>query len=277
MKLIAKGIIIGIGKILPGISGAMFAMILGEYERIIDSIATLKYNFKEKFIYLSKVGIGIIIAISLLSKIIVKCIKEYYFLTMLLFAGLIVGDIINSNKKIEKQNKKKKYLKMCSISILIIILYLFINNIDINLGIRYENDNLKYSFVKLIIIGIIESISSIIPGISGTALLISLGYYNLILNAFSTIFKYTKIIKNISILFPLFLGFILGGLITCKIINKINKKKLEKLKYIFEIISIKIIIGQIGKCTITLTEIYIGITLFIVTLILSNLILNKRI
>ena len=100
MKLILKGFIIGLGKIMPGVSGAMLAITLNEYNKIIESIANLRNNPIVNTKYLSKLGIGIILAIILGSKIILKCLNKYYFSTMLLFVGIICGGTINLIKRI---------------------------------------------------------------------------------------------------------------------------------------------------------------------------------
>ena len=114
MKLILKGIIIGIGKIIPGVSGSVLAISLGVYESSISCITNffkdIKYNIK----YLGLLGIGIIISITCLSKIIVYCLDNYYIYTMFLFIGLIVG---SSNLKLK--NKKYNYISLITFSLVL--------------------------------------------------------------------------------------------------------------------------------------------------------------
>ena len=116
MNLIIKGFIIGLGKIIPGVSGSMLAISLGIYEEIIEKISSITKNFRKNIEYLAKISIGIILAIILTSKIIVKCLNHYYFPTMLLFIGLITGGIPNQLKK------TKLKIGKTIISIIIIIL-----------------------------------------------------------------------------------------------------------------------------------------------------------
>ena len=189
MNLILKGFIIGLGKIIPGVSGAMLAISLGIYEQILENIANIKNKYKESIKYLVKPSVGIIIAIMLTSKIIVKCLNKYYFSTMLLFIGLIIGGM----PYIIKQIKLKKKDIIISLVPLIIILMLTTSlypstKIEINYTIS--------DFIKIIGIGIIDAASSIIPGISGTAILMTLGYYDMILETFGTILDMSKIVEN---------------------------------------------------------------------------------
>ena len=273
MNLVIKGLIIGIGKILPGISGAMLAMMIGEYERIIYSISTINENSKEKIKYLTKIGLGIILAISLISKIIVKCFNKYYLPTMLLFLGLIIGDII----KIEKTKILKKYIHYKNIYIVIIvvtILQLGKKMIDINININLS----KKTFKNLIIVGMIEAVASIIPGISGTAILLKINCYDTIIKTFATIFDYNCIIQNLKIIIPFFLGFIVGIFIITRLLSKINKITIKKIKQICEIISIYIITKEIREYKTIHLKKYIKYTIIIVGALIPQLIemINKK-
>ena len=91
--LILKGIIIGIGKIIPGVSGSMLAISMGIYQRLIDSINNFFKDTKNNFKFLLKIGIGIIIAIVFFSKLITSCLNKYYLITMFFFIGLIIGSL----------------------------------------------------------------------------------------------------------------------------------------------------------------------------------------
>ena len=90
-KLILYGFIIGIGKILPGVSGAVLAISLGVYE---ESIRALNNLFNKKSIqYLTLLSIGMGISIVFFSNVVLYFVNNYYFWTMLLFIGLIIGGL----------------------------------------------------------------------------------------------------------------------------------------------------------------------------------------
>jgi len=265
MNLIIKGFIIGIGKIIPGVSGAMLAMTLGIYEQLIESIANIKKDFLKNAKILIKPGIGIIIAITLTSKIVVKCLNNYYLATMLLFIGMIVGGI----PQLIKQTKLKKQHILRS-TIILIAIYIIIKNI--NIINNYQINYTILDFIKIIGIGILDAISSIIPGISGTAILMMLGYYNTILETFATILHINKIARNIFIITPFIIGFAIGTLLISKIINIIIKKQKNLINIITIIFMTMTIITLIKKSlstTFTTLELIIGIILFIIGIIIS--------
>lgn len=268
MDLIIKGFIIGIGKILPGVSGSLLAITLGIYEKIIEKISNLKKDIIKNTIFLSKISIGIIISIIMFSKIIVKCINNHYFATMLLFIGMITGGIPKIIKK-TKLTKSNIIITITTVIILIIIL----NLCNSNQGI-INNHILEYKieeFIKLIGVGMIDSITSIIPGISGTAILMSIGYYNIIITSFSNITKIDTLTPTLFVLIPFGIGFIIGTIYVSKIINiiiKKNKNIINILSIIFMIITTIILIKQALISKYTKLELIIGLNLFIIGIIM---------
>ena len=213
MNSIIKGFIIGIGKVMPGVSGSMLAITLGEYNKIIESISNIK-NIKN-IKYLSEIGIGIILSIMITSKIIIKFLNQYYFATILLFALIIMSGIPNVIKK--TMPIKRDII----ISIICIVMIIILMPTKTN---EYILEYTVIDFIKLIGIGIIDSASSIIPGISGTAILMSLGYYNIILKTFANIMDIQLILENLFVVTPFIIGFIVGTILISKILNILIKK-----------------------------------------------------
>ena len=124
MKLIIYGIIIGIGKIIPGVSGSLLAVSLGIYEKSIHSITHFFDNKKENTIFIFKLGLGIIIGIVLLSKVILYLLNNYYFYSMLLFIGLIISTTIKQLKEVII-NKKILIITINKILIYLVSMYTF--------------------------------------------------------------------------------------------------------------------------------------------------------
>lgn len=271
MNLIIKGIIVGIGKILPGISGSLLAISLGIYEQLIEKIANFRKDIYNNLKYLTKICIGIIIAITLTSKIVVNSFNKYYFATMLLFVGLMIGGMPNIIK--QTRIKKNNIFK----TIILIISTIIITNINYS-----QNHQVKYTiieFIKLIGVGIIDAASSIIPGISGTAILMTIGYYNIIIQTFASITNKNNIYKNIFILLPFMIGYIIGIIILSKIIYMLIKKDKNMINIIIIILmssSIIIILKNTIPKAKNVIEIIIGIILFIIGFIISIKIENKN-
>ena len=108
IKLILKGFVIGLGKIIPGVSGAMLAITMGVYETGLRAISNLTKEFKQHFKFLLFLGIGIVLAIVLGSKVVVYCLDKFYLPTMLLFIGMIVGGIKPLFKEVQGQKIEVK-------------------------------------------------------------------------------------------------------------------------------------------------------------------------
>ena len=205
--LFFKGVIIGIGKIIPGVSGAHIAMVLHVYEECLFKFS----NIKENIGYFFALGMGIILSILLMSPLILYLISNYYLFTMSFFLGLLFKSIdLNSEHKLE--------IIVGSLLVLLIYLYVRIPSITIN--------NVFVSFV----LGGIEAITSIIPGISGTATYMVLGCYDKVLELFS--------FSNLWLLLFFVAGVILSSLLIIKNISCVLKRNSEVLKCIIQIFMI---------------------------------------
>ena len=195
MKNIIKGMIIGLGKVIPGVSGSMLAISLGIYEKCINSFTNILKDI-ESVIFLIQILIGILISIVFGSKLIFYFINNYYSYIVFIFIGLIMGSL----KEIIV-NARIKYWYISIISF--IIMYLF-SKINVNFEVGSKN-----IFFLYFIAGFIESISSIFPGISGTALLMSIKMYDKVLYILGEIFTfYQELEKIIPFSFGIFTGFI---------------------------------------------------------------------
>lgn len=249
--LYLKGIIIGIGKIVPGVSGALIAMSLNLYERCLLSITNFFNNVKENLKLLIPIGLGIVTSIILISNVLNYLLKHYYFYTILIIINLI---IINIFPIIKKETNKQNLLYI--IIPLLLNLMLFIN-------LNLTHNNIYY--YEIIFCGIIDAISTIIPGISGTSILIMLGYYQAIIDAISNI--------NINFLIIYFSSMFITIIILTKIVEYLLKNQRQKTFGIiigFSISSIITLIITISKYITSIKEI-----IFILILILINIIIKK--
>lgn len=214
--LFLKGIIIGIGKIIPGVSGSMLAFSLGVYEQAILAIANFFQDFKQHSWYLFKLGSGILIAILLFSNLVIFMLDKFYLYTIILFIGLIAGTIPSIIKKV-KVTKKINLIYL----LLAILLVYSINAIRPS-SFVLNTDNLL-DFLLIIGLGFIDALTMIIPGISGTATFMMLGCYDFVLTIFSNPFAN---LLNTSLFF---LGVILGIIIVSYVIFYILSHYPEQL------------------------------------------------
>lgn len=182
ISLFLKGIALGTANVIPGVSGGTIALITGIFERLIDAIKSfnitaLKLLFKgeiKKFVehtdlyFLIAVFAGVGIAIISLAKIFGFLFENYPIYIWSFFFGLILASVFFVGKRIEKWNTP------VVISLLTGIIAAFAMSV---LSPATENSNFTY----LIICGVVAIISMILPGLSGSFVLILMGNYQLVM------------------------------------------------------------------------------------------------
>lgn len=254
--LFLKGFLIGIGKIIPGASGSVIAISLGLYEKGIYAINELhKRNFSN-IIFLGLVGSGVLSAIVIFSYIIKYFLGKYYFLTMLLFIGMIIGGTSFVYQKVKSKLFNFKFLIFSILIGLIIFLGLWLSR-DILLVFS------KTSYIFYFILGIIEAITMVIPGISGTATMILLGGYDSYLTLLGNIGN----IDYLGFLIVFGIGVIIGIFLTVKLVAYFLKKfEIESYFFIMLllIISMFLLFLKTFSVEYTIIEIIIGIGLLFI-------------
>ena len=247
-KLVLKGFLIGIGKIIPGFSGSLLAISFNVYDRLINSITNYFDNKKENTKFLFNISLGIALGMFLFSKIIQFLLNNYYIYATIFFVGLIIGGIIPITRKI-----KKEIINI----ILILISFLFIIILTIyNTNNTYTIQNNYVDILKFIYAGLLEAIGTVIPGVSATALLMLNGLYDLIIDAISNI--------NMYVLIPFCISLFISSIILLKLVDILIKKHYQKTHSVIIGISIGTIIILISK---TLNYINIYNVLFCILLL----------
>ena len=263
--LLIKGIIIGIGKIIPGVSGSMLAISLGVYQKMIDSINNFFKDPIKNAKFLSKIGLGIIISVLFFSKTIVIALNNSYIITIFFFIGLIIGSLGDLKNNVIKNNN------LISSIIFISVLFLGLLNIDNNIKIN----NIFFNTFFYIFIGFVDALTMIIPGISGTATLMMLGAYNTIMNSLSNISNLSMMLENIKILIPFFIGMIIGIIITAKLIDYLFKNyKSTTFSAIigFTLSTIALMAIRCFKTNYTFIELVIAFILLIIGIMITRII-----
>lgn len=208
---IFSGFLIGIGAVLPGVSGSVIAIILGEYERVIKIFNDKSKNLYVKFKELFTLGLGLCLGVIVSGNILFLIYYKYEVQMKYIFMGLILGSIPLLNNEIKKrENDTINYLYFL-VAFLISSLFFILSNLYID---NILNNN---SIFKLFIAGFLYSSGKIIPGLSSSFFMIVLGLYEYILKFISNPFLVT--INQIVTAFPFILGVMFGILILFKLIN----------------------------------------------------------
>ena len=206
IRFFLEGFIIGLGKIIPGVSGALFAMLFGVYEDIIKCISSPKYIIKNYKMILPLI-IGIAISIVFGSGLIKVLLEIAYLQSMAFFIGMMSFEIIPLIKKNRKVHLKRGETILLTSLIMIMLLLMFIPinyNRVISIGVFRD-------VVSIFLCGILDAIATIIPGISGTSLLMLAGYYEIIISSISSL--------HLPVLLPFIIGLFSGIVFLAKMID----------------------------------------------------------
>lgn len=262
LMILLKGFVFGIANIIPGVSGGTIALTMGIYEDLISSISNIFKKFKKSMSLLIPFGIGAVLSIVLLSKVINYTLTKYPAPTILFFIGLILGGIPLLTKNIKGKKIKVRYIVLFLVTFISILLLSILGGAGHNVTIH---SNL-FGYFLLFIVGIVAAATMVIPGISGSFVLMLLGYYQPIINTIDELTSFTNVFKNICILIPLGIGIVVGIISIAKLLEYLFKK--YKIETYYAILGF--ILASIITLALTITipssiiEIIIGIILLVI-------------
>lgn len=215
LKNLFFGIILGIGFIIPGVSGGVLATILGIYDEVINKLNHLFKNFRKNILYLAPLFIGVFISILFFSNIILYLLNNKFNFISYVFIGLILGCVPFLIKEIKIKSKKDIAILPFLITFIFgIILFLIETN-------RITTTN-EPSLWIMIIAGLFYAIGKIVPGISGAALLMFLGIYEYFLSLIANPLSLT--LGTLINLLPFLISFIISSILIIKIISYLLEK-----------------------------------------------------
>ncbi len=248
--LAIKGFFIGLANIIPGVSGGTLALTLGIYEKLIGCISHFFKNLKENIKFILPIGIGAVIAILSLSHLISFCLDNYVLPTILFFIGAILGGLPMLIKKVSGHKITISNIIIFLITFGIIILLLFLNS---ETEVSFQNMNI-IDYLLLFVVGVVASATMVIPGVSGSAVLMTIGYYKPILNIVKNLTDFSSLGSNLAILIPFGLGVLVGILLIAKV-----------LEFLFKNFEVKTYYGVLGF-----------IVASIIAIIYQNLVINAN-
>ena len=265
-----KGFLIGLANIIPGVSGGTMAITFGIYEELISIASNIFKNFKKNLGFILPIGIGAILSIALLSNVITIALDNYKIATPLLFVGLILGGFPTIYKKVGKNIIKMKNIIPFMITILLMV-FIYIGIKDVN-EVNFSNIDI-FGYILLLIVGMIAAITMVVPGISGSFVLMLIGYYEPIVETISELTKFNNIIHNLFILIPFGIGVIIGIVSVSKLIkyclNKFPEQTYSSI-VAFVLSSVVLIIYPLFGIKCTILELVIGIILLLGGALITN-------
>lgn len=219
-----KGVFIGSGAILPGISSGVLCVIFGIYDKLVESVLGI-FKDKKNFFYLLPIALGGFVGIFLFGNILKALLVNFPMQTQYAFIGLILGSTPLLIKKVNSQGSfKLHYLFYAvfafAVGLLAVCLESYISSSSIltnfatNASLSNNGISLQ-AFLLLTIAGFFMSVGIVVPGVSSTVILMCFGVYETYIAAIASM--------NLSILIPIGLGVVTGSIIFLSVIRYLFK------------------------------------------------------
>lgn len=217
VRLFLKGVAMGAANVIPGVSGGTVAFITGIYERLINALKNIDFNaiklllswnfraFSTKIdmSFLAVLFLGVFVSILSLARVLEIAFEQYEVLTLSFFFGLIIASVLAVARQIE------------AVTVSVVISFLIGSAIAIGIAFlppAQAND----SFMYLTLCGMVAVCSMILPGLSGSYILLLMGNYVLVLRAISSL--------NMKVLFPVALGCVAGLFLLSRLLSFLFSK-----------------------------------------------------
>jgi putative membrane protein len=205
IKLVGVGVILGITTVIPGVSAGTMTVVLNVYDRLLAVITPKVKTILASWKFWLPLVAGGVLGIVFFSKVASLLLSHYPVPTYWFFIGIIAGSIPLVYRRVRQPDSALPALPsiICGILALGIIIVLVI--------VRPSENTALYTaitpqlFAMLVVGGALAAVAMIIPGISGSFLLLVIGLYHTIVQAVSDF--------NISLIVPLALGAIFGILV----------------------------------------------------------------
>lgn len=234
LRIFLYSIFIGAGGIAPGLSGGTLSIILGVHRKIIDAIGCLFKKPMDSLKVLIPASFGALVGVIIFSAIQSRLLVNYQMQTLFCFIGLMLGSLpflfkeANSFDPLTKKNitlRLPLFLIAISIGLLMVFFddfFMSNNTIDIVRSTDFSWDII--TIVNLILLGLLISSSLVIPGISGTVLLMIIGQYTLVLGLLAGLMDFfinpNMDVYNSSLpLLPIGIGLLIGIFVFSKLLS----------------------------------------------------------
>ena len=221
---ILRGAVIGVSNIIPGVSGGTMAVSMGIYDRVIYAVNNLFKQFKKNIKNLLPIIIGVLVGLFAFAALIGTLLgtkSEEIPITRLptnfAFIGLILGGLPAIYKRVNMKSARiPGVILFLAFLALVVVLPLLsppeARTVDHSVG----------TILLMVLLGAIASSTMVIPGISGSMILMLLGYYNPVINAMNDLRGGDW--SSLAILLPYVIGLLAGIVFIAKLMNFLLKK-----------------------------------------------------
>ena len=221
---VLRGAVIGVSNIIPGVSGGTMAVSMGIYDRVIYAVNNLFKQFKKNFKTLLPILIGVLVGLFAFAALIGALLgtkSDEIPITRLptnfAFIGLILGGLPAIYKRVDMKKAGIPGIILFLAFLALVVVLPLLNppeakTVDHSIG----------TILLMIPLGAIASSTMVIPGVSGSMIMMLLGYYNSIINAMNDLRGGDW--SSLAILLPFVVGLLVGIVFIAKLMNFLFKK-----------------------------------------------------
>lgn len=227
IKNILKGMVMGLANIIPGVSGGTMAVSMGIYDKLIHSITHLFKEFKKSVAFVLPIFIGMGIAIVVSSFGIDYLFATFPLQTNFFFIGLILGSLPLLYGNVKGAKIKPGHMVSAVFFFALVVVLALLDGTE---GARADLSFSLGNVIILFVIGVIASATMIIPGVSGSMMLLLLGFYNPILSTITDFITalvsldFAGILAGCGVLIPFGIGVVVGIFAVAKLIEVLLDK-----------------------------------------------------
>jgi len=226
LKAAVKGVVIGVANVIPGVSGGTMMVSMGVYDTIISCITGLLKHFWKSVKTLLPYILGALIGIVALASVLTFLFENYPLPTSTAFIGLILGGLAPLLKQIDMKKAGIGAVLLFLVFLALIIVLAIINPSESGTVVAFTWGQAAV----LLVMGVIASATMIIPGVSGSMILMLLGYYRTVINAVSALKDalfgggLAAAAEPLKVLLPFGLGVVIGIYAVAKLIEWLLKR-----------------------------------------------------
>ena len=216
---VLRGAVIGVSNIIPGVSGGTMAVSMGIYDRVIYAVNNLFKQFRKSFREILPILIGVLIGLFAFAALIGTLLgtkSDEIPITRLptnfAFIGLILGGLPAIYKRVSMKNARMPGVVLFLFFLVLVVVLPLLNPPEARTA-----DHSIGTILLMIPLGAIASSAMVIPGISGSMILMLLGYYNPVINAMNDLRGGDW--SSLAILLPYVIGLLVGIVFIAKLMN----------------------------------------------------------
>lgn len=222
LKNMLRGMLIGLANIIPGVSGGTLAVSMGIYDTLIHCVTHIFSEFKKSVLFLLPIILGAGIAIIGSAFGIDYLFESFPWQTNLLFCGLILGSLPPLWQSLRGESVTKGHLLTAIVFFVTVIGFALLNGQEGTIVVLKPSVS---TAITLFFIGVIAAATMVIPGVSGSMMLLLMGFYHPIINSIQRFivaavnFDFAGAFAECYILIPFGIGVVIGIFVIAKLIE----------------------------------------------------------